>query len=88
MDDEEIVEKTPLDKSRDIVTQLKEMQHYAKSNIERLTAVWLQLDDELKLKDVAKQVETLLTQQNTLHDALESTIEALEAECERMPKTP
>ena len=88
MADEDVVEKTPLDKSRDIITQLKEMQHYAKTNIERLTAIWLQLDDELKIKDVAQQVEVLLTQQNTLHDALESTIGALDAECERMPKAP
>ena len=88
MAEEEFVEKTPLDKSRDIITQLKEMQHYSKSNIEKLTAFWLQLDDELKLKAVAGKVEALLTLQNSLHDALDSTIEALDAECERMPKAP
>jgi hypothetical protein len=83
---EEPVEKTPLEKSRDIITQLKEMQHYSKTNIEKLTAYWLQLDDELKQKAVAKKVEVLLTHQNTFCDALESTISDYEAECDRMEK--
>jgi len=88
MTDPEFVEKTPLDKSRDIITQLKEMQHYSKSNIEKLTAFWLQLDDELKLDAIAKRVEALLTVQNTFHEALESTIEDFESACEGMDKNP
>ena len=74
MSDEEIVEKTDLEKSRDIVAQLKEMLHYAKSNIERLTEHWLKMDGELKQQAVAAKVEGLLTQQNASHDALESVI--------------
>ncbi len=84
MSDEEIVVKTPAEKARDIITQFKEMQHYAKTNIEKLTAYWLQLDDELKMKGVAKKVEDLLTQQNKLHDALEETIVECEAECAKL----
>mgnify|MGYP003513834669 CR=1 FL=1 len=88
MAEEEFVEKTPLEKSRDIITQMKEMQHYARTNIEKLTAYWLQLDDELKQKEIAKQVETLLSHQNTFHDALEATITDYEALCAEMePKT-
>jgi len=83
---EEPVEKSPLEKSRDIITQLKEMQHYSKTNIEKLAAFWLQLDDELKQKDVAKKVELLLTHQNTFCDALESTIADCETACDRMEK--
>ena len=81
MSDEEIVEKTPLEKSRDIITQMKEMEHYARSNIERLTAQWLQIDDELKQKDIAKKVEGLLTQQNVMQEALAATIADYEALC-------
>lgn len=88
MADEESVEKTPLEKSRDLITQLKEMQHYSKSNIEKLTAIWLQLDDELKQKAIAKQVEVLLTQQNTFHDALESTVGDFETVCQGMDDKP
>ncbi len=81
MSDEEIVEKTPLEKSRDIITQMKEMEHYARSNIERLTAQWLQIDDELKQKDIAKKVEGLLTHQNAMQEALAATIADYEALC-------
>lgn len=84
MADEEPVEKTPLDKSRDIITQLKEMQHYSKANIEKLTGFWLQIEDELKQKSIAKEVEDLLSQQNTFHDALETVIADYEAACEKL----
>ncbi len=83
---DEIVEKTELEKSRDIITQLKEMQHYSKTNIEKLTAFWLQLDDELKQKEVATKVETLLTHQNTFHEALETAIADYEVICDGMEK--
>ena len=81
MEEEEIVEKTPLEKSRDIITQMKEMEHYSRSNIEKLTAHWLQIDDELKQKDIAKQVEVLLQQQNTFQESLAETIAAYESLC-------
>lgn len=54
MADEEFVEKTPLEKSRDIISQMKKMEHYARSNIEKLTAHWLQIDDELKQKGICE----------------------------------
>ncbi|MEO7851437.1 MAG: hypothetical protein ABIR94_04160 [Rubrivivax sp.] len=84
MAEEEFVEKTPLEKSRDIITQLKEMQHYSITNIEKLSAFWLQLDDELKQKDIAKKVEDLLARQNGMQEALESTIGDYEAACAKM----
>lgn len=88
MAEEEFVEKTPLEKSRDIITQMKEIQHYSKTNIEKLTAFWLQLDDELKQKQIARQVEVLLTHQNTFHDALETTIADYESLCDGMEPKP
>ena len=67
---------------------MKEMEHYARSNIERLTAQWLQIDDELKQKDIAKKVEVLLAQQNTMQEALAATIADYEALCTSLePKT-
>lgn len=83
---EEFVEKTDLEKSRDIITQLKEMQHYSKTDIEKLTAFWLQLDDELKQKQIAAKIESLLAHQNTFHEALESTISDYENVCAGMEK--
>ncbi len=81
---DEIVEKTELEKSRDIVSQLKEMQHYSKANIEKLTAFWLQLDGELKQKEVAVKIEALLTHQNTFHEALEVAVAEYETVCNAM----
>ena len=40
--------KTPLDHVNDTVTQLKEMRHYSKNNVELLTTQWLKFDGELK----------------------------------------
>ena len=84
----EKVEKTDLEKSRDMITQLKEMGHYAKTNIERLTEVWLALDGELKQKDLAAKLEPLLTLQNSFHDDLEAMIAEFETVCDGMDKGP
>ncbi|MEO5733671.1 MAG: hypothetical protein ABIN96_12675 [Rubrivivax sp.] len=83
-DDKEVIEKTDLEKSQDIITQMKEMQHYAKTNIERLTEQWLKMDGELKQKEMAKKMEGLLTTQNTFHDDLEAAITEYETLCEGM----
>lgn len=88
MADEEIVEKTEYEKSRDIISQLKEMQHYAKTNIEKLTEFWLKLDGDLKQKDLAAKIEPLLTQQNTFHDDLEAVLGDYEAAAEKMDGAP
>ena len=77
-------EKSDLEKSRDIISQLKEMHHYSKTNIEKLGEFWLLLDDELKQKENAKKVETLLTHQNSFHEALESLVSDYEIECNRI----
>jgi hypothetical protein len=79
-------EKTKLEKSKDIIAQLKEMDHYAKANIEKLTEFWLLLEGELKQKQLAKKLEALLNHQNAFHDALAALVKDYEAECERLAK--
>ncbi|MDH3318158.1 MAG: hypothetical protein OEO84_00520 [Betaproteobacteria bacterium] len=79
-------EKTKLEKSRNIIAQLKEMDHYAKANIEKLTEFWLLLEGEMKQKQLAKKLEALLTHQNAFHDALAVLVKDYEAECERLEK--
>ena len=70
--------RTQLDHVIDTLTQLKEMHHYAKNNVERLTAIWLLFDGELsKLKQTDK-IDDLMNRQGQLHDALESVIGDLE----------
>ena len=70
--------KTPLDHVGDTVSQLKEMRHYSKNNVERLTAQWLLFDGELSKLGKAKVIEDLMERQGQLHDALEATIAQME----------
>ena len=70
--------KTPLDHVNDALAQLKEMRHYAKNNVESLTAQWLLFDGELKKLKHAEPIETLMTRQSELHDALDQEIATLE----------
>lgn len=77
-------EKTDLEKSRDIISQLKEMQHYSTTNIEKLGGFWLLLDEELKQKENANKLEILLNHQHAFHDALDSLVSDYEIECNRI----
>lgn len=70
--------KTPFEHINDVLAQLKEMRHYAKNNVEALTAQWLLFDGELKKLKQSGPIETLMTRQSELHDALNDEIAALE----------
>ena len=70
--------KTPFEHVNDVITQLKEMRHYAKNNVEHLTAQWLLFDGELKKLKHTSSIESLMTRQSELHDALNEEITALE----------
>ena len=70
--------KTDLEHLKDVINQLKEMHHYAKNNVERLTAQWLMFDGELKKLKQADRIEALMQRQGELHDALVGDIAALE----------
>lgn len=70
--------KTPLEHVNATLSQLKEMHHYSKNNVEGLTAQWLLFDGELKKLGQADRIESLMTRQGELHDALQDQIAALE----------
>ena len=70
--------KSPYEQVNDVVRQLKEMHHYSKNNVERLTAQWLLFDGELKKLKQAEPIEELMTRQGELHEALAAEIESLE----------
>ncbi len=70
--------KTPVDHVSDTLSQLKEMRHYSKNNVEMLTTQWLLFDGELsKLKQAAK-IEDLMVRQGEFHEAVEKVIGELE----------
>lgn len=80
--------KTPLEHVNDALAQLKEMRHYAKNNVETLTAQWLLFDGELKKLKQSAPIETLMTRQSELHDSLNEQIAALEKLAETLQPPP
>jgi hypothetical protein len=77
-------EKTTLDHLNATVTQLKEMRHYSKTNVEHLSAAWMLFDGELAELKMTAKIEDLMNRQGQLHDALEAVIVDLEAEVEKL----
>jgi len=77
-------EKTSLDRTVDLVAGLKEIVHYAKNNIEKLSEYWLFMEDEAGRKDFANMLDELLDKQSSLHNDLEETTNAIEMEINRI----
>lgn len=80
----DLPEKTTADLLADTITQLKEMRHYSKTNVEHLTAAWMLFDGELKALKQTEKFDDLMNRQGHLHDALESTIADLEEQLAKM----
>jgi hypothetical protein len=80
MSQEEIREstKTPADHVTDTLAQLKEMRHYSKNNVERLTAIWMLFDGDLSKLKRSDKIDDLMNRQGQLHEALEAAIADLE----------
>lgn len=70
--------KTNADHVSDTLSQLKEMRHYSKNNVETLTAAWLLFDGELSKLKQTEKIDDLMNRQGQLHDALETVIADLE----------
>ena len=70
--------KTPFEHVNDTLTQLKEMRHYSKNNVERLATQWLLFDSELKKLKQADRIEDLMVRAGELHEAIEAEIAELE----------
>ena len=80
--------KRPLDHVNETVNQLKEMHHYSKNNVERLTSQWLLFDGELGKLGQAKVIEDLMIRQGEFHDALEAAIAGLEEQAATLQPPP
>ena len=86
---EEQPEKTPLEKLKNVVSQLKEMEHYARSNIEKLSEIWLLLEDDFrKNKKLAERAGDLLKAEGATEDLLKAVIQEFDKECAEMEKKP
>jgi hypothetical protein len=74
-------QKTPAEIARGIISQLKEMEHYSRSNAEKLSAIWMTLSDDLKQGDFAERVNELLNKQGDFQEAIEPLITDYEKRC-------
>ncbi len=76
--------KTISDHLTDTLSQLKEMRHYSKNNVERLTTAWMLFDGELAELKQTDKIDDLMSRQSQLHDALETTIAELEEALQKL----
>ena len=75
----DIETKTKDEYMNDVLSQLKEIRHYAKSNTETLSSQWLAFDSgEYKDKELAGKIDKLLNAQGKLHDEIEKSIADIE----------
>ncbi len=73
--------KTQVDYFRDVVSQLKEMKHYAQNNTETLSAQWLAFDaGEYKHPQFAESINKLLNEQGQLLENIDTVIQDIEIE--------
>ncbi|MFC5576740.1 hypothetical protein ACFPOA_01765 [Lysobacter niabensis] len=80
--------KTPFEHVNATLSQLKEMRHYSRNNVELLSTQWLLFDGELKKLKHARKIEELMVRQGELHDALEAEIADLEELAESLQPAP
>jgi len=78
--------KTSLGKFKDLISVLKEMEHYSRSNIEKLTEHWMFLEDEMKHKEFAKRWGDLMNAQNAFEDQVKTLIDDCQAYCNKNTK--
>jgi len=84
---EEQTAKTPVEKLKNVVSQLKEMEHYARNNMETLSEIWLLLEEDFKKrKKLAERANDLLKAQGAMEDLLKAVIEEFDKEAAEMEK--
>jgi len=81
---EEGNQRTPLEAMQDTLSRLKEMEHYSKTNIEKLAALWLEVSEHKEQKQYEKMVDEVLKRQNQFEESIASLIAAYEEEMTRL----
>jgi hypothetical protein len=77
-------QRTPLDAMQDTLSRLKEMEHYSKTNIEKLATLWLEVSEHKEQKQYEKMVDEALKRQNQFEESIKSLIAAYEEEMTRL----
>ena len=84
-------EQTPdaakLEKSLAVLAQLRDMEFHSRANIEKLAALSLTIEDELKQKAFVEPVGDVYSAQEAFHSKVSALIESYQAECDRLKPT-
>jgi hypothetical protein len=73
-----------LEDSLVVLVKLKELEFHSRAHLERLAALTLTVEDELKQKDIVGPLGEVYSAQSAVQTKLTSLIEAYKAECDRM----
>jgi len=80
-------QKTPPEKLKNVVSQLKDIEHHARNNLERLSEIWLMLEEDFKKKKaLAERVNDLLKAEGAMEDLLKAVIQEFDKECAELEK--
>ncbi len=81
---DESIAKTPLEVLQDTLSRLKEMEHYSQANIQKLSALWLEVSEHKEQKQYEKMVDEALKRQNQFQESIANLIEAYANETGRL----
>lgn len=73
-----------LDGSLVVLAQLKDLDFHSRAHLERLAAIQMTVEDELKQKDLGGKVADVYAAQSAFQTSLTTLLEAYKAECDRM----
>ena len=67
-----------------VLAQLKDLEFHSRANLERLAALTMTVEDELKQKEIVGLLGEVYSAQNAVQTKLTTLIESYNAECERL----
>ena len=70
-------EKTPIEKLRPVMSQLQEIEHYSRSNMEKLTEFWIHFEEEPMGHQFADKLTTLMNDQAKFQEDAAKIIEEM-----------
>ena len=81
---DQTIAKTPLEVLQDTLSRLKEMEHYSQTNIQKLSALWLEVSEHKEQKQYEKMVDESLKRQNQFEESIAQLINAYETEAAKL----
>ncbi|AMY10704.1 hypothetical protein LuPra_03943 [Luteitalea pratensis] len=76
--------RAALEGSLVVLAQLKDLEFHSRAHLERLAAIQMTVEDELKQTDLGGKVADVYAVQSAFQTSLTTLLEAYKAECDRM----